>query len=179
MTPIPCVWTGRAFEPINARFVSMADDQFGQGEVVNLAAVEDRSSASHRHYFALINEAWQNLPEHLGADYPNPEALRKRALIKAGFCTVADYVCATRAEAERWAGNLRREADDYALVIVSEAVVRVYRAQSQSMRAMGRERFQASKDAVLHVLSELIGSDVADLRRAANDNPNGQGRAAA
>lgn len=178
-SPIACVWTGKSYEPLNARFLAKANEHHGQGEVLNMAPVEERSPANHAHYFACINEAWQNLPEHLAAEYPNPEALRKRALIKAGFCTVADYVCASRAEAERWALNLRREADDYALVMVSEAVVRVYRAQSQSMRAMGREQFQRSKDAVLHVLAELIGSDVADLRRAANDNPNGQGRAAA
>jgi hypothetical protein len=39
--------------------------------------------------------------------------------------------------------------DEYAIVTVREAVVTVYTAKSQSMRAMGRETFQKSKDDVL------------------------------
>ena len=50
-----------------------------------------------------------------------------------------------------------RPMDEHAVVLISEAVVSVYTAQSQSFRAMGKERFQASKDAVLEALADMIG----------------------
>jgi hypothetical protein len=57
-----------------------------RGEIITVEEVKERSAKSHRHYFAVINEAWQNLPEDLADEFPNAEALRKRALIKNGLC---------------------------------------------------------------------------------------------
>lgn len=165
---IPSVWTGEVFEPINPRFVRLANERYGKGEVLNLEHIEERSSASHRHYFACVNEAWKNLPEDKASEYPTAEHLRKRALIKAGFATMTDYVCSTKAEAVRWAQNLRKEADEYAVVLVSDSVVRVLKAQSQSQKAMGKERFQASKDAVLTAIADLIGVTTDELKKAAD-----------
>lgn len=165
---IPSVWTGEVFEPINPRFVRLANERYGKGEVLNLEHIEERSSASHRHYFACVNEAWKNLPEDKASEYPTAEHLRKRALIKAGFATMTDYVCSTKAEAVRWAQNLRREADEYAVVLVSDSVVRVLKAQSQSQKAMGKERFQESKEKTLLMISEMIGVSVDSLEDAAN-----------
>ena len=50
---------------------------------------------------------------------------------------------------------------------VREAVVTVYTAKSQSLRAMGKADFQASKDAVLGIVSEMVGTTPAELRREA------------
>lgn len=162
--PIPCAFTGEVFRPLG-RFSEIAARHYGAGEIVNLAPVEDRSEVSHRHEFAWLREAWANLPEGLGEVYPSSEALRKRALIATGWCTTQDYVCGSRAEAARWAANLRRELDEYALVIVSEAVVRVFRARSQSRGKMNKEDFQASKAAVLEWVSQLIGVTPEQLTR--------------
>lgn len=167
MTPIACIWTGTAFQPLNTRFQRQAEDRHGIGEVVNLVPTEERSAASHRHYFRAVNEAWANLPERLAAHYPTAEHLRARALIEAGYCTIADYVCSSRAEAVRWAANLRAEASEYALVVISETVVRVFKPKSQSVKAMGREEFQASKDAVFTALAKMIGVTTAELQNHA------------
>ena len=148
-------------------FQRQADQLFTIGERYRLAPVEDRSGASHRHFFAAVNEAWANLPERLAAHYPTAEHLRARALIEAGYCTIADYVCSSRAEAVRWAGNLRAEASEYALVVISETVVRVFKPKSQSVKAMGREEFQASKDAVFTALARMIGVTTAELQNHA------------
>ena len=148
-------------------FQRQADQLFTIGERYRLEPVEERSAASHRHYFKAVNEAWANLPERLAAHYPTAEHLRARALIEAGYCTIADYVCSSRAEAVRWAANLRAEASEYALVVISETVVRVFKPKSQSVKAMGKEEFQASKDAVFTALAKMIGVTTAELQNHA------------
>ena len=64
-------------------------------------------------------------------------------------------MAASRAEALRLAAFIR-PMDEYAVVSASEAVVTVWTAQSQSLRAMGKERFKASKDAVLAAIETML-----------------------
>ena len=56
--------------------------------------------------------------------------------------------------------------DEFAIVTVSEAVVNVWTAKSQSVKAMGKKDFQASKDAVMAILAEMIGTARAALEKA-------------
>jgi len=174
--PLPFVWDGEAMR-VRPTFQRQADQLFCIGEAYAMAPVEDRSAASHRHYFAAINEAWQNLPEDVSERYPTAEHLRKAALIRAGYRDERSIVCASKAEARRIAAFIQ-PMDDYALVAISEAVVVVYTAKSQSVRAMGKAEFQKSKDDVLEKLAEMIGVRTAELHRAANDHSPAQGRAA-
>lgn len=128
--------------------------------------VEHRSSESHRHYFACIADAWGNLPEVLADEYPSPEHLRHFALIKAGYCTETKVVCATNGDALRLAAY-STDADKFALVNVMGRVVTIWRAESQSVPAMGGKKFQESKEAVLRVISAMIGADAAQGGMAA------------
>lgn len=153
--PLAYQWTGETMAPVG-RFAAEADRHFVIGERYVLVEHEHRSAASHRHFFACVNEAWANLPEHMAERLPTPDHLRKYALIKAGFRDVRSISCASRAEALRIAGFIR-PMDEFAVVKAEGAVVFVATAQSQNMRAMGRERFQQSKEAVLGVLAEMIG----------------------
>lgn len=155
------------------RFIERFRERFAEGAIYWLTEEPERTEKSHNHEFAFISTAWKTLPEHLTAEYPSSEALRKRALIATGWCTVQDYVCGSRAEAARWAANLRRELDEYALVVVSESVVRVYRARSQARRAMGGVDFQKSKTDVLHWIADLIGVAPEELSRAAGGGLSG------
>lgn len=153
--PLPFTWDGEAMR-IRPSFQRQADQAFCIGEVYTLAPVEDRSAASHRHYFAAINEVWANLPEGMTERYPTAEALRKAALIRAGYHDERSIVCASRAEALRVAAFIK-PMDDYALVATSGAVVRVFTAKSQSVRAMGKAAFEKSKADVLEALADMIG----------------------
>lgn len=166
-SPIIYRWSGEAMEPL-ARFHNEVNAHFVIGATYELEEVLERSSASHRHYFAVIREAWLNLPERLAERFPDPDHLRKFALIKAGFRDERSIVCSSKAEAQRLAAFVR-PMDDYAVVTSSEAVVTVYTAKSQSSKAMGREGFQASKEAVLGVLAEMIGADPTALSRRAKE----------
>lgn len=163
-----------------ARFAEAFDERYVDGAVYWLTDEPERTEKSHDHQFAFIATAWKNLPEHLTAEYPSSEALRKRALIATGWCTVQDYVCGSKAEAGRWAANLRRELDEYALVVVSESVVRVYRARSQSRKAMGGVDFARSKTDILHWIADLIGVTPEQLSHDGREADRGQpGRRAA
>lgn len=153
--PVPMQWDGEVMRPTRG-FAALADKQYIVGEVYTLAEAEpSRSGASHRHYFAAVYDAWLNLPEREAERFPTAEALRKYALIRAGFCNVSELVASSKAEAVRIAAFVS-QADPYALVTVKGVVVQRFTAQSQDLRSMGRRVFQESKDAVLGVLAGMI-----------------------
>jgi hypothetical protein len=158
------VWDGTAMRPLPALAHELAR-RFAVGELVTLAPVLRRSSASHRHYFACVREAWLNLPEPLAARFPTEAHLRKYALIRAGFCETRQIVCVTTADAQRLAATLS-PLDGYAIIAIEHRVVTVCTAKSQSGDGMSKAQFQASKDAVLGVLAEMVGVDPAELLRA-------------
>lgn len=164
--PITYVWTEKGFAPSNARFMAMARERYGLGEIVTLDEVKSRSGRSHDHYFAAVHEARQNLPEAAAERFPTDEHLRKYALIKAGYADSRSVVTASRAEALRVAAFIGG-MDPFALVSTEGATVTHWTAKSQSMKAMGGKVFQESKAAVLEVLASLLGVTTDDLERAA------------
>lgn len=151
--PVPFFWDG---ESMVTRHPILADKHYTIGENYVLVEHQERSLASHGHYFACLREAWLNLSDADMERFPTQEHLRKYALIKAGYHDQRSIVCASKAEANRMAGFIK-PMDEFAVVIASEATVTVYTAKSQSMRAMGKADFQTSKDAVLQIVAEMIG----------------------
>lgn len=161
--PLLFSWDGEVMRP---RHPALADKQFVVGENYRLEVREDRSQASHNHYFAAVHESWANLPEHLAERFPTSEHLRKYALVKGGFRDERSIVAGSKAEAQRLAAFIR-PMDEFAIVTVSEAVVTVYTAKSQSLKAMGRAEFGRSKEAVLGILADMIGVSAPELQRNA------------
>lgn len=128
-----------------------------EGEVYHLAPWEDRSMVSHRHEFAFIKSAWSSLPERFG-DQPwaaSPEHLRKYALIRTKWCNTQTFACGSKAEAMRWAQNLR-PLDEYSIVTTEGSTVFRFTAMSQSRRSMGGKAFQKSKQDIIEFLEDLI-----------------------
>jgi hypothetical protein len=164
-TPLAFTWTGDSLIPLSKRWQKECDQRLVIGERYLMTEVQERSGASHRHYMASVTEAWSNLPEELADRFPNPDSLRKYALIKAGYRDERSIVCSSRAEAERLAAFIK-PMDTYAVVALKDAVVIVYTAKSQSYRAMPKGEFQKSKDDVLDVLSKMIGVERAKLENA-------------
>lgn len=160
--PIPCVFLKGAFHPLK-RAQNLAAAHYGEGEVLVMAPVEERSEVSHRHEFAWLHDAWMNLPEHLADQFPSKEHLRKRALIDAGFYNESIIDAGSNAAALRVAAFLRSK-DDFALIIVRGPLVVERVAKSQSRRAMNKAEFQASKEAVLETVSAMIGVSPETLR---------------
>jgi hypothetical protein len=145
---------------------SRADHIYTDQEIYRLGVIEERSTNSHNHYFAALAEAWLNLPEQLSARYPTVEHFRKTGLIEAGFCDTHTLVCSSKAEAQRVAA-FARPIDEYSIVTARECTVTRYVAKSQSVRAMGKGDFQASKQAVLEWAAAQIGTSSAALAKNA------------
>jgi hypothetical protein len=159
--PVVFTWDGEAMKPM-ARFARVCDQQFVIGESYQLVVQESRSKVSHDHFFAALHDAWMNLPDELAMRFPTQEHLRKWSLIKAGYADKRSIACSSKLEARRIAAFIK-PMDDYAVVLVRDATIEIYTAQSQSMKAMGKRVFQESKQAALDIMSEMIGVSSNDL----------------
>lgn len=158
------------FRPVSGYWASQCDRHFVVGEQYRMTEFHERSAASHSHYFAVINEAFATLPDHMRDEYPTVEHLRKKALIRKGYADERSIVCANKAEANRLAAFMK-PLDSYAIIAPSEAVVKAWTAQSQSKKAMGAKAFQESKQAVLDFIDDLLGVERGESARAAGYTP--------
>lgn len=166
--PLPMVWTDDGvFKPLE-RYAKRADQQFAVGEIYRVTVEEERSMASHGAYFAQLKRIHDNLPEKIAQEFPTVEHFRKRALIRTGFCSHRHIVLQSDRDALTVAAMMG-EVDEYALVEVKGNVVHVYRPQSQSVQAMKKEEFEASRIAVLELGARLIGVNREDLHRATEE----------
>ena len=143
-----------------------------EGEIVIVSIERARSPATHRHQFAWIKDAWASLPEAVMFEdwAQTPETLRKRALIETGYYeqVVIDCEGATVAKAVgRELRNAKREAHGYAVAAVRGNMAVVRWPESQSMRAMGGDRFRESKSAILDWIAAQIGVAPEELTRNA------------
>lgn len=150
-------WTGEAMVPLKG-FAQRCNEAFSVDGTYRLEAREERSLRTHNHFFAAVNDAWLNLPEDLVERFPTPEHLRKWCLIKAGFREERSIAAGSAQEAERIAAFVR-PMDEYAVIVVRDAVVTVYTAKSQSYKAMNKQEFSEAKRAVLDQCGELVGVD--------------------
>jgi hypothetical protein len=147
------------FKAANAYHARACDKDLVIGEVLTWEHVKERSLKSHSHYFAAVHDAWLNLPESISVEFPSSESLRKYCLIKAGYCTIKKVACSGNNAANELTAFML-ELDSYLICKVNHNVATIYRAQSQSYKAMGKKVFQESKDAVLEILSEMIGAEI-------------------
>ena len=160
--PIRWQWDGEAMVPATGYWAKCANKRYVVGETYTMDEIYVRSAETHRHYFACIRSAWESLPDELRAQYPTAEHLRKFALINAGYCTKVQHVCKSEAEAHRLAAAIK-PYDTYQLVMVEGPIVTVWHALSQDQRSMDKAKFQASKEAVLRWIGDLIGVDPTTL----------------
>lgn len=145
----------------------LADKALVVGEVLRWEVVSERSAESHRHLFALIADYWDSLPDALASEFPSPKHLRKWALCEIGHCTITALAFANNQEAMR-AAILLKELDSYVQIGVNDKAVVVKCPKSMAYMAVRQKKeFQELKDKVLHVISALIGADIAESKGAA------------
>lgn len=167
-----------AIPPLTFRYIdghmvprsrAQADRHYVDGETYTLEEHAERSLNSHNHYFAALHSAWLNLPVELSDAYPTETHFRKRLLIQAGVCDEQKIVFATANDAIKAAG-LVLARDDYCVADVQERTLTIWTAKSQSMRSMGKEAFQASKEKVLELAASLIGTTADTLSQNAGQS---------
>lgn len=154
------------------RLMTNQPPDLDEGEIVIVSIERGRSDASHKHQFAWVKDAWANLPESVQDRRwaETPETLRKHALIATGFFQTYTIDCGANATAMRVKAALvaaEAKGEGYAVGQVRGPVVTVWTPQSQSYRAMGRERFQESKQAILEWIAAQIGCEPEELMRSA------------
>lgn len=152
---LKCQWTPEGFRPANRIVAQRAAESLRPGDYYFVTYEHERSQKTHKHQFAWVREAWKTLPEHLEQEFASPDHLRKWALIQAGYYDEKIIDVGTKAGAERVAAFVRGD-DEFAHVVARGGVVVVRKAQSQSVAAMGARQFQASKSAILDIISNLL-----------------------
>lgn len=166
--PIDAFWDNEAevFRPASNYWARRAAKQFAAGEILHLEHVEERSGNSHRHFFAAIQSAFDNLPPLWAEQFKSPEHLRRFCLIKAGICNSQSMPCGTAAAARKFAAFLR-PMDEFAVVDVRGSVVTVFTAKSMSYKTMPKDEFQKAKTAVLDALADMLGVTTKELSASA------------
>ena len=148
------------------RYWKVCDRQFSDSEEYPLVVLEARSRASHNQYFAAVADGFANLPEGISARWPTAEHLRKWCLVETGWFEEKEFQCDTEGNAYALATFIRTEAS-FARISVHGSKVIVRRAKSQSAAEMGKDDFQASKQAVLELIEYMIGAERGSLRKQA------------
>jgi hypothetical protein len=168
--PFMAKYDGKSFRPVGARSEEIVRRNFVEGERYELEECQGRSSATHRHFFAALHDAWLSLPEDIADNFLSEEHLRKYALIHEGFSNTSALVCQSAAAAEQVAAFLR-PVDEFSVVTVQGKTVFRAVAKSQSLRAMGKAEFQRSKQATLDYVASLIGATTKQLESAQKPQP--------
>lgn len=151
--PVFLKWTGEVFQP-EPSFKHYCDREYQVGEIYPMLPVEERSQASHNHYFAAIAEGFHNLSEENAKRFPTSEHLRHWCLVQCGYCSETNYVLANSKEARKLAADIRRMSP-YAVIAINGAVVTVWEAESQSKAAMKKDPFEKSKQEVLDMIASM------------------------
>ena len=141
------------------------DRMFAEGQEYTIEIHEPRSTKSHNHFHAVVNEAWKNLPEEIAKQHPDADHLRKFALIKTGWSIKRNVVCESIETAHAFAA-IAGQLNESAVIVVQGPVVTIAVARSQKTTgtgAMNREEFQKSKSDVLDYVASLIGVSSATL----------------
>lgn len=170
LIPITYQWDSEANAMIpKVHDAALARRQFKHGADYRLAVREERSPESLGHYMATLKDIHDNLDDAHREEYPTPQHLRKRALIKLGYRHVVDFPCESEKEAKLMKDRLAKfiKADDeYAVIVRSGSVVRKMTAMSQSRDGeMDRQTFEESKRQVLDLAAGLVGASRKEAER--------------
>lgn len=131
----------------------------------------EHSDAARRRFFAIIKDAFENMPDHWRVILPSSEHLRKYVLCQVGHCDTTVTDCSSKAAAERVAA-LAKHLDTFSVSTVNGVLVTTSIARSMRKRVCPKAVFMALSEKAYAHLNEMMGYDVersefAEHRRAA------------
>lgn len=134
-----------------------------QRELIEKLREKQRSIKSHGHYFALVNELWETMPESMsGLPYAkSADHFRKHGLISVGYGDTDVMDCGNHQVAIAAAplvAKAARKSEGYAIVTVRGGLITCTTAQSQTYKAMGKDEFEKSKNLVLDWMHQQLGT---------------------
>lgn len=156
------MWDGTYFVPVSRFWAGIADKNLVVGQQYDLVEEQERSRKSHDQFFAIVGDVFSALPESYAGRWKNSEHFRKYLLIKAGYCNETTTVFSSEEDAQTASDRIGK-LNEYALVVVQGNVVIEWTAESQKYRAMGKERFQKSKQDLLELMAEFMDVSVEAL----------------
>lgn len=148
------------------RFQRLFDEMYAIGEEYPLMPLEERSQASHNHYFAALTEAFDNLAEEYAQEFNGFDHFRDWCLCREGYCTSKRYVMNT-AEDARIFRDAMKEDNANAIIRIEGNVATVYRPMSQSRPAMKKQLFEDSKRDVLARAASMARTTPTQLKKEA------------
>ncbi len=161
--PVMFTWTDDGVMAPLPRFRALCDRQYAVGEEYALGPVENIPGNSRAPLFIAAKETWNSLPED-DDRFPTPEHLRKRALVRAGWATHAQYVLDTPKDAKALALALRQH-DGYAVIRISGSTVEVWTAKSIAAGQISAEEWKVVKERALAFLATVTGVTSGELQR--------------
>ncbi len=162
MNPVAFKFVAGKMEPATKFHADRAAKQFVEGQTYVLVVNEARSPESHSHYFAALHDGWLNLAEEYAEQHPTSSHLRAWALVKAGYAERHIVTCASHDDALRTAA-IAASRDKIRIIDVDDCVVQIWIPDSQSKAAMGKEKFEASKRAVLDIVAAMARTTRTEL----------------
>ena len=139
-----------------------------EGGVYNVSLAKDRSSESHKQFFAVVADAFHQIPDDK-QHWSNPEHLRKWLLCKVHWCNQTDTVLSTNDDAMKFAAMVK-SLDPYAVFQVKGRVVRNW--VPKSMKAargnnggMSKQDFQQVKQEIFDFLDDYLGLERGTLAK--------------
>lgn len=119
----------------------------------------DHSDQARKRFFAIIKDAYDNMPEQWRPLISSSEHLRKWVLCRIGHCDITTTDCGSKAAAERVA-VLARHLDTFAVVEVRGAIVTTMIAKSLRKRVCPKKVFMPLTEKAYAYLNEMFGFDV-------------------
>lgn len=119
----------------------------------------EHSDQARKRFFAIIADAYMNLPEHWKPLIASKEHLRKFVLCQVGHCDTTATDCGSHAAAERIAA-LVRNVDTFAVVTVAGRIVTTSIAKSIRKRVCPKATFMPLTEKAYAYLNEMTGYDV-------------------
>lgn len=121
--------------------------RFNEGEEFLADIPDPRSQPQLRLWWALMDKAFENLPEGLQSEYGDRHGLSDAVLCRLGYCR-----------------ELRRESPDGTVTIIQQP-------KSIARSRMGQEEFNGLFDKANELLAQTLGIDADTLRGEAADHP--------
>lgn len=152
MVFVRVLWDGKVFHPHSK---SLEQCKKLEHTWHTMSTEGERSTESHNHYFAKLEELFSTLPEETAARFRNIDHFRSWCLIHEGFANEQCLFESSPSEAQVAARTLRKR-EPFSMVDVSGTVVRIWSAESQARNVMSRKRFEESKQKVLELAEHLV-----------------------
>ena len=92
-------WDGKVFHPIGNDARRRAKTLLTTGDRYVATFNLQRSERSHHHYFAALEELFNNLPEGIANEFFKREHFRKRGLIETGWRNEEQYLMGSERDA--------------------------------------------------------------------------------